>query len=70
MGLTRAQEEAEMRARNLRAFLAMTAAARARGEPWAKWIDDGCPELTREQYQASQPQRARGRRRAPSGASA
>ncbi len=36
---------------NTRQCLAMIARARARGEYWVKWIDDGCPELTVEEYE-------------------
>jgi hypothetical protein len=32
-------------------FIRMCADARARGEPWIQWIDDGCPELTQEEYE-------------------
>lgn len=56
------------RERYLRQLLAMTAAARRAGEPWIEWIDAGCPKLTREQYEAQHPKRARGRRSEPSGA--
>jgi hypothetical protein len=36
---------------NTRQCLAMIARARARGEHWVQWIDDGCPELTLEEYE-------------------
>jgi len=62
------KEQKEQRERSLRAFLSTVAAARAHGEPWVEWIDAGCPELTREQYQATAPSRGRGRRSARSGA--
>ena len=52
--------QAEERARALRQFLAMCRSAREHGEPWVEWIDAGCPELTREQYQAQQTPGARG----------
>ena len=61
-------DQAVARERHLRAFLAMCRDARARQEQWIRWIDDGCPPLTREQYQAQHPERARGQRRAPAGA--
>jgi hypothetical protein len=66
--LTRAQQEAQDRDRYRRQFLAMTAAARRNGEPWVEWIDAGCPELTLEQYRATLPPSAPGRKRAPHGA--
>jgi hypothetical protein len=66
--LTRAQLEAQDRDRYRRQFLAMTSAARRNGEPWVEWIDAGCPGLTPEQYRATLPQSARGRRAARAGA--
>jgi hypothetical protein len=68
MPLTRAQQDAQDRDRYRRQFLAMTAAARRAGEPWVEWIDAGCPALTPEQYRATLPQNARGRRSEPAGA--
>jgi hypothetical protein len=65
---TKAQIEAQDRDRYRRQFLAMANAARRNGEPWVEWIDAGCPELTSEQYRATLPQSARGRRAAPTGA--
>lgn len=56
---TRAELELEERRRHLAQALAMMAAARRAGEPWVEWIDAGCPELTREQYRASQTPGAR-----------
>lgn len=32
-------------------FVKLCADARARSEPWIKWIDDGCPELSQEEYE-------------------
>jgi uncharacterized protein YnzC (UPF0291/DUF896 family) len=66
--LTKAQQEAQDRDRYRRQFLAMAAAARRAHEPWVEWIDAGCPELTPEQYRATLPRSARGRRAAPAGA--
>ena len=34
-------------------FIRLCREARARGEPWIKWIDDGCPELSQEEYEAT-----------------
>jgi hypothetical protein len=31
-------------------FLRLCREARARGEHWIRWIDDGCPELTQAEY--------------------
>jgi hypothetical protein len=32
-------------------FIKMCADARARGEAWIKWIDDGCPELSQAEFE-------------------
>jgi hypothetical protein len=32
-------------------FLKACATARAKGETWIQWIDDGCPELTQAEYE-------------------
>jgi hypothetical protein len=47
---------------NTRQCLAMIRRARERGEHWVTWIDDGCPELTQEEYERASTfkRRARG----------
>ncbi len=45
-------------------FIRLCADARARGDEWIAWIDDGCPELTVEEYERVRPKRqTRARRR-------
>jgi hypothetical protein len=38
-------------------LLEMLADARARGDEWIRWIDDGMPELTVEEYERVKPRR-------------
>ena len=32
-------------------FVKLCADARARGDHWIRWIDDGCPELSQAEYE-------------------
>jgi hypothetical protein len=53
------------RERHLVEFLAECAEARAAGAEWIRWIDEGCPRLTPEEYERRTGARApagRGRR--------
>lgn len=42
-------------------FLRLCAAARVRREPWVTWIDDGCPELTQDEYERTTTHKRRAR---------
>lgn len=54
--------QAAERRRHLAAFLSMVKAARARGEEWVSWIDEGRPAYSEDEYRAIVQARERARR--------